>query len=52
MGKNFRPFIVDVEASGFGSASDPIEIGLARHRASADAFIVQETYMQTRAKTR
>ncbi|MBU4130470.1 MAG: hypothetical protein KKF12_06600 [Proteobacteria bacterium] len=51
MEKNFRPFIVDVEASGFGSASYPIEIDLTRHRASADAFI-QETYMQTRAKTR
>ncbi|WDP90922.1 MAG: hypothetical protein HUN04_14950 [Desulfobacter sp.] len=27
--KNFRPFIVDVEASGFGSLSYPIEIGVA-----------------------
>lgn len=26
---NYRPFIVDVEASGFGSHSYPIEIGLA-----------------------
>lgn len=32
MEKNFRPFIVDVEASGFGSASDPIGIGLTRAR--------------------
>lgn len=29
MGKIFRPFIIDVEASGFGSSSYPIEIGLA-----------------------
>lgn len=27
--KHFRPFIVDVEASGFGSRSYPIEIGVA-----------------------
>ncbi len=43
MKKYFRPFITDVEASGFGSSSYPIEIGLTRHRASADAFIIQET---------
>ncbi|WP_022666302.1 hypothetical protein [Desulfospira joergensenii] len=29
MKKNFRPFIIDVEASGFGQLSYPIEIGLA-----------------------
>ncbi len=29
MKKHFRPFIIDVEASGFGSSSYPIEIGLA-----------------------
>ncbi len=29
MEKYFRPFIIDVEASGFGSSSYPIEIGLA-----------------------
>ena len=29
MRKNFRPFIIDVEASGFGRFSYPIEVGLA-----------------------
>jgi hypothetical protein len=29
MKKKFRPFVIDVEASGFGSSSYPIEIGLA-----------------------
>ncbi len=32
MRKNFRPFIIDVEASGFGPTSYPIEVGLALRR--------------------
>ncbi|MCP3942078.1 MAG: hypothetical protein GY710_11420 [Desulfobacteraceae bacterium] len=34
MKKDFRPFIIDVEASGFGSSSYPIEIGLALEKES------------------
>jgi hypothetical protein len=73
--KNGIPYIIDIEASGFGEESYQIEIGvilndeskycalirpqpdwlywddeetkLDRHRASNDAWIIQETFRQT-----
>lgn len=66
---NSAPIIVDIEASGFGPQSYPLEMILSeqqmdlwhdtknslilgmdgqRHRASADAELIQQTYMATR----
>jgi len=38
---NFRPFIVDVEASGFGSRSYPIEIGVAMDETNRYCSLIQ-----------
>lgn len=35
------PFLLDIEASGFGRGSYPIEIGLARADGSSCAFLIQ-----------
>ncbi len=39
--KHFRPFIVDVEASGFGSRSYPIEIGVAMDAENRYCSLIQ-----------
>ena len=37
----FRPFIIDVEASGFGSSSYPIEIGVALEYGSRHSALIK-----------
>lgn len=69
MHQNPCPTIIDIEASGFGSNSYPIEMIASeaqlllwdatkkqlatehesrRHRASLDAYLIQQTYLRTR----
>jgi hypothetical protein len=40
----FRPFIIDVEASGFGPASYPIEIGVAMEPGKRYSTLIKPAY--------